>query len=105
MKFAIRATHTLLALLLSSVLAMPVSAAPRATRSSRRSMPSRYRGVPTFADPTKEDVAGFDDPIVPQAPVEALGRYNRAVVAPDPNTRRILARVHHKLAFTSGFRS
>ena len=66
-------------------------------------MPSRYRGVPTFADSTKEDVAGFDDPVVRQAAVEALGRYNGAVVATDPNTGRILTVVNQKLAFSSGF--
>src|SRR5260370_5521782 len=101
MKYVIRATHTLLALLLASVLAIPVSAAPRATRSSRRSTPSRYRGVPTFADSTKEDVAGFDDPVVRQAPVEALGRHNRSMVAPDPHTGPILTVVSQELGFSS----
>src|SRR5260370_41502362 len=103
MKFAIRATHTLLALLLSSVLAIPVSAAPRATRSSRRSMPSRYRGVPTFADPTKEDVAGFDDPIARPAPGGGLGRDNRAVGATGPHTSPLPPPGHQKLAFPSPF--
>jgi penicillin-binding protein 2 len=108
MKSAIRTANVFLALLLSYVLALPLNAAagaaaPRATRGSRRGVPARYRGVPTFADSTKEDVAAFDDPVVRQAAVDALGRYNGTVVATDPNTGRILAIVNQKLAFSSGF--
>src|SRR5260370_40723838 len=103
MKFAIRATHTLLALLLASVLAIPVSAAPRATRSSRRSTPSRYRGGPTFADSTKEDVAGFDHPHVRPAALGALGPDTRAVRPPYPHTTPSLTCVNPKLALSSGF--
>ena len=102
-KNPIRTGNTIVALLLSSLLVVPMSAAPRATRGSRRSLAPRYRGVPTFADSTKEDVASFDDPVVRQAAVEALGRYNGAVVATDPNTGRILTVVNQKLAFSSGF--
>ena len=44
---------------------------------------SRY-GVSTFADSTEGDVATFDDPIVRQAAIRGLGRYNGSVVAIDP---------------------
>ena len=54
-------------------------------------------------DPAKDDVAEFDDPIVRQAAVEALGRYNGSVVAIDPSSGRILSIVNQKLAFSSGF--
>jgi penicillin-binding protein 2 len=74
-----------------------------AKRATRRVSYARYRGVPTFADSTKEDVAEYDDPLVRQAAVDALGRYNGTVVAVDPNSGRILTVVNQKLAFSSGF--
>lgn len=74
-----------------------------ARRATRRASYARYRGVPTFADSTKEDVAAYDDPLVRQAAVDALGRYNGTVVAVDPNSGRILTVVNQKLAFSSGF--
>ena len=63
---------------------------------------SRY-GIPTFEDSTEGDVAPFDDPIVRQAAIRGLGRYNGSVVAIDPNSGRILSIVNQKLAFSDGF--
>jgi penicillin-binding protein 2 len=63
---------------------------------------SRY-GVPTFADSTKGDVTEFDDAVVREVAVHALGRYNGSVVAIDPNTGRILTVVNQNLAFSAGF--
>jgi penicillin-binding protein 2 len=60
-------------------------------------------GVPTFADSTKDDVTQYDNPVVRAAAVQALGRYNGAVVAIDPSNGRILTVVNQKLAFSSGF--
>ena len=71
-------------------------AAVRAVRVSRF-------GVPTFADSAKDDVTQFDDPVVRQAALDALGRYNGSVVAMDPNTGRVLSIVNQKLALSSGF--
>jgi len=49
-----------------------------------------YRGyAPTYADSISADDPAYDDPIVRQAVVDALGRYNGSVVAVDPNTGRI----------------
>ncbi len=81
------------------------SSARAASRSvARRHSSIRYRyGVPTYADSTKEDAAGFDDPVVRQAAVQALGRYNGSVVAIDPNSGRVLTVVNQKLAFSAGF--
>lgn len=59
--------------------------------------------VPTYADSTKDDIAEFDDPLVREAAVEALGRYNGTVVVADPNTGRILSVVNQRLAFSAGF--
>lgn len=83
----------------------PLPAAPSAgTRSSRtHRYVNRYRGVPTFADSTGADDSTYDDPVVRAAAVSALGRYNGAVVAVDPNTGRILTVVNQKIAFGEGY--
>jgi penicillin-binding protein 2 len=83
---------------------LPAQGAARAVNSShRRSSHHSHYGVPTYADPTKDDVADFDDPVVRQSAVTALGHSNGSVVAVDPNTGRILSIVNQKLAFSSGF--
>ena len=74
----------------------------RSIRHRHSTTHSRY-GVPTFADSTNGDIAEFDDPIVRQAAVEALGHYNGSVVAIDPNSGRVLSVVNQKLAFSDGF--
>jgi cell division protein FtsI/penicillin-binding protein 2 len=73
-----------------------------AQRSRRPRRGSRYT-VPTYADSTKDDIAEFDDSLVRQVAVEALGRYNGSVVAVEPNTGRILSIVNQRLAFSAGF--
>ncbi len=80
-----------------------VAAAPPITHiKHKRPVESRY-GVPTFADSSLNDITTDDDPIVRQAAVRALGRYNGSVVAIDPSTGRILSIVNQKLAFSAGF--
>src|SRR5208337_2371462 len=64
-----------------------------------RHVAARYRGVPTYANSVRDDDPTFDDPVVRQAVVEGLGRYNGSVVAVDPNTGRILTIVNQKIAF------
>jgi len=95
-----------MAILLAALCAAPAPAMPRsATASSTRAHRSaaRYRGVPTFADSTSKDDGTYDDPVVRAAAVSALGRYNGAVVAVDPNTGRILTVVNQKIAFGDGY--
>ena len=105
---------TILAGMLVGSLAMPVPAAEAAaitaakskvkSASRKRLAPSRYRGyAPTYADSISADDPTFDDPIVRQAVVDALGRYNGSVVAVDPNTGRILSVVNQKIAFSDGY--
>jgi penicillin-binding protein 2 len=77
--------------------------ATSATRSTKKITARKTTGVPTFADSTKDDVTQFDDPVVRDAAVRALGRYNGSVVAIDPTTGRILTIVNQKLAFSTGF--
>jgi LysM repeat protein/beta-lactamase class D len=73
--------------------------AARTTRATRVEMTR----VTTFADSSEGDVTTFDDPVVREAAVAALGRYNGSVVAIDPNSGRILSIVNQKLAFSEGF--
>jgi penicillin-binding protein 2 len=69
----------------------------------RRITRATILGVPTFADSAKGDVGKFDDPVVRDAALAGLGRYNGSVVALDPNNGRVLSIVNQKLAFSSGF--
>lgn len=74
------------------------------SKSKKRLAPSRYRGyAPTYADSVSADDPTYDDPVVRQAAVEALGRYNGSVVAVDPNSGRILTVVNQKIAFSDGY--
>src|SRR6266852_3742956 len=92
-------------MLMAGICAMPLPAAPGAGTPVRRAHRYvRYRGgVPTFADSSGADNGAYDDPIVRAAAVSALGRYNGAVVAVDPNTGRILTVVNQKIAFGDGY--
>lgn len=76
----------------------------KSSKRVRRARVARYHGrVPTYADSTSDDDGSYDDPVVRDAAVEALGRYNGSVVAVDPNTGRILTVVNQKLAFSDGY--
>src|ERR1700736_2951494 len=92
----------ILAALLAVSVAAPMQAAPAAGKAPLRKT-VRFRGVPTFANSTLADITAFDDPVVRQAAVEGLGRYNGAVVAVDPNTGRVLTVVNQKIAFGEGY--
>jgi len=73
-------------------------------KSKRHLVPSSYRGyAPTYADSVSADDPAYDDPVVREAAVEALGRYNGSVVAVDPNTGRILTVVNQRIAFSDGY--
>jgi penicillin-binding protein 2 len=73
-------------------------------KSKKHLAPSRYNGyAPTYADSVSADDPKFDDPVVREAAVSALGRYNGSVVAVDPNTGRILTVVNQKIAFSDGY--
>ena len=94
-----------LSILLAALCVPPLPAMPGAGAAATRShrYVARYRGVPTFADSTKTDDGAYDDPVVREAAVSALGRYNGAVVAVDPNSGRILTVVNQKIAFGDGY--
>lgn len=105
---------TIVAGLLTATVAVPLPAADSSaitagkssvkSASRKRLAPSRAHGyAPTYADSVSGDDPTYDDPIVRQAVVDALGRYNGSVVAVDPNTGRILAVVNQKTAFSDGY--
>ena len=78
----------LLAAVTAVTVAAPIPAAPPAGAAAGKApvhhTATRFRGVPTFANSTLADIGTFDDPIVREAAVEGLGRYNGAVVAVNP---------------------
>ena len=109
---------TVAAALLISTLALPLPAAEPAakpivsatskskskSKSRKHLVASSYRGyAPTYADSVSADDPTYDDPVVREAAVEALGRFNGSVVAVDPNTGRILTVVNQKIAFSDGY--
>jgi penicillin-binding protein 2 len=109
---------TVLTALVVATLALPLPAAepggkPIVSSTSksrsksklhRKLVPSRYHGyAPTYADSVSADDPSYDDPVVRQAAVDALGRYNGSVVAVDPRTGRILTVVNQKVAFADGY--
>lgn len=59
--------------------------------------------APNFADPASGDDSTWDDPVVRQAAVDALGNFNGSLVVTDPSTGRVLTVVNQKLAFQGGF--
>jgi penicillin-binding protein 2 len=80
---------------------IPLFAAPApVARHMRHQHATR---ISTLANPYEDDVATFDDPIVRQAAIRALGKYAGSVVAIDPGSGRILSIVNQKLAFSDGF--
>jgi cell division protein FtsI/penicillin-binding protein 2 len=78
----------------------PASARRRTRRTRQPRDPWRLN---SYGDPTANDNAIGDDPVVRQAAVEALGNWNGSIVVVDPNTGRILSIVNQKMAFSSGF--
>jgi penicillin-binding protein 2 len=78
---------------------------PRAQKS-RTAKPAKHRFHLPFisgSDPGKDDSAAYDDPLIRQLALDALGREKGSVVAVDPSNGRILAIVNQRMAFSSGF--
>ena len=60
-------------------------------------------GLSSYGDPAANDDPAGEDPVIRQAALEALGKWNGSIVVVDPNTGRILSMVNQKLALSSGF--
>ena len=74
------------------------------TKSTLHHRYRRYRGTPTYVqNPGLGDDAQFDDPVVREVVLDALGKQNGSVVAVDPSTGRVLTIVNQKLAYSAGF--
>ncbi len=69
---------------------------------SRRPYHHRYVAE-AFANPSRGDLTQYDDPIVRQAAVKALGHVNGSVLAIDPSNGRILTIVNQKMALSPGY--
>jgi penicillin-binding protein 2 len=82
---------------------LPAGAASPAHPATRHARHRSYSRLSSFADPAKGDIAEYDDPVVRQIAVDALGRSNGSVLAMDPTSGRILSIVNQKMAFSSGF--
>ena len=107
---ALRSAIVVLCLFLAGAFSAAF-AAPRPRLAPRNRAP---RSPPTQAplsssvshrssDPGKDDVATYDDPMIRQIALDALGHEKGSVVAVDPTNGRILAIVNQKMAFSSGF--
>jgi penicillin-binding protein 2 len=73
--------------------------APRSRHPRRH----HHRRVVERVDPAKHDVTEYDDAVVRQIAVNALGHERGSVVAVDPTNGRILAVVNQKMAFSAAF--
>src|SRR6202161_1820167 len=88
---------SILCLFLAGALGIASGATPTTRTKHKRS------GTPSYADPGKGDAVEYDDPVVRQIALDALGHANGSVLAMDPSTGRILTIVNQKMAFSSGF--
>jgi len=70
--------------------------------AKRTSATVNHRRVPLI-DPTKDDVAEYDDPVVREAAIGALGHEDGGVVVVDPNSGRVLSAVNQSLVFSVGY--
>jgi penicillin-binding protein 2 len=93
---ALSQTVAIFCLLLAGAVGIASAGTP--TRRSHHS-----HGVSNYADPARDDSSAFDDPIVRQIAVDALGHTNGSVLAMDPTTGRVLTIVNQKMAFSAGF--
>jgi penicillin-binding protein 2 len=74
----------------------------RRTTSRKRIVASPWTS-PTIADSTVGDSVDGEDLMARRAAVQALGRFNGAVIVADPNTGRILSVVNQKLAYQGAY--
>ena len=108
-----RGNHgVILSLLLAGAACLIVPTGAEAARAgkatSRTSTPAARTRTTThhrrpLVDPTKDDVPSFDDQVVRQVAVEALGHEDGGVVVVDPNSGRILSAVNQPLVFSADY--
>lgn len=95
-------SFAVLCLLLIGALGVAYGAPARRASYHRVRHHYRYRHYRiAFVDPAKNDIATYDDPVVREIAVEALGHQSGSVVAVNPANGRILSIVNQKMAFSS----
>src|ERR1700689_1730967 len=87
-------------LFLAGAFAVASAATPATATTHTR---HKKTGISAYGDPTKNDNADYDDPLIRQVAVSALGHPNGSVLAMDPSPGRIPPIVNQKMAFSSGF--
>ena len=73
---------------------------PKPTRTTKHRF---HIPVISPSDPGKDDTTAYDDPMIRQVALDALGHEEGSVVAVNPADGRILAIVNQKMAFSDGF--
>jgi len=79
------------------------TAPPSKTSTTQTHPATVHRKRPVLPDPTKNDVVAYDDPVIRESAVEALGHEDGGVVVVDPNTGRILSAVNQPLVFGADY--
>ena len=97
---AVKQFVPVICLFLAGAFAVASAATPATTTTHTR---HKKTGISAYGDPTKNDNADYDDPLIREIAVSALGHANGSVLAMDPSTGRILTIVNQKMAFSSGF--
>src|SRR3984957_21133584 len=101
---ALKQVVPIFCLFFAGAFAMASCATPATSaRTPSHTPQKRTGGSRAFRDPTKDDNATFDDPVIRQIAVNALGHANGSVLAMDPSPGRILTIVNQKMAFPAGF--
>src|SRR6204780_732879 len=95
---AVKQFVPILCLFLAGAVASAATPATTTTRTHHKKS-----GISAYGDPTKNDNATYDDPLIRQIAVNALGHANGSVLAMDPTTGRILTIVNQKMVFSAGF--
>lgn len=97
---AVKQVASVLCLLIAGAQ-VPAFGAPRPATTTRTTRSHRPRVLVDSNNPAKDDIAGYDDPVVREIALEALGHEKGSVVAVDPTSGRVLAIVNQKMAFSS----
>ena len=86
-----------------TVVGAPGGTPAKPAAATAHSATPGHRRRPVLIDPTKDDVSTFDDPVIRETAVEALGHEDGGVVIVDPNSGRILTAVNQPLVFGADY--
>ncbi|HTQ87215.1 MAG TPA: penicillin-binding transpeptidase domain-containing protein [Candidatus Solibacter sp.] len=86
-----------------TAFAAPGTAPAKPAATAAHSTTATHHRKPVLIDPGKDDEATFDDPVVRETVVEALGHEDGGVVVVDPNSGLILSAVNQPLVFGADY--